>query len=192
MSFTNNIIKNNGNGSVWDGFGNDVEWTGNVVSGNGWNNNITSRGFANLKPVAAFTCPTAARQGQAVSFLNTSYDPDGSIGHVLWDFGDGLPSTDFNPVHAYANPGSYTVSLVVWDNAGRGKLVTHILTVCPTCYDLTGDRAVDMLDLGRFAEEWLWTGSLAGASNVADLNCDGFVNMQDMAVIAGHWLQPCL
>lgn len=31
----------------------------------------------------------------------------------FWDFGDGNTSTDQNPVHTYANAGSYTVSLVV-------------------------------------------------------------------------------
>ena len=189
MSFTNNTIKNNGNGSVWDGFGGDVEWEGNIVAGNLWDNQLTSRGFSNLKPVAAFTCPPVVQSGQTVTFTNTSYDPDGSIGHVLWDFGDGLPSTVLNPTHVYANTGNYTVSLVVWDNFGRGKLVTH--TLCVRSPDLVADGMVDMLDLGRFADEWLWIETLEMLSNVADLNCDGIVNMHDLAIFAGHWLQPC-
>ena len=30
-----------------------------------------------------------------------------------WDFGDGNTSTQLSPLHTYALPGSYTVSLVV-------------------------------------------------------------------------------
>jgi len=30
-----------------------------------------------------------------------------------WDFGDGIKSTDESPVHAYSNPGNYTVTLMV-------------------------------------------------------------------------------
>ncbi len=169
MSFINNTINNNGNGSVWDGFGGDVEWEGNVVSGNRWNNNITSRGFANQKPVAAFICPSAVLPGTAVSFLNTSYDPGGSIGHVLWDFGDGLPSTDLNPTHTYANAGNYTVTLVVWDNLGRGKLVTHTLQVAYTDYytgDLNQDYYVDLDDFLLLTTDWLH------CTDLEDENCD--------------------
>ena len=32
-----------------------------------------------------------------------------------WDFGDGTNSTEQNPVHIFKSPGSYTVSLWVWD-----------------------------------------------------------------------------
>ena len=40
---------------------------------------------------------------------NTTTDADSAIGHVLWDFGDGLPSNDMNPRHAYSKPGTYRV-----------------------------------------------------------------------------------
>ena len=46
---------------------------------------------------------------------------DGSSGTItsrLWDFGDGLTSTDLNPQHTYTAPGSYTVSLTVTGPAG--------------------------------------------------------------------------
>lgn len=129
MSFTNNIIKNNGYDSVWDNFSSDLEWEGNTISGNRNNIQLASRGFSNSKPVAAFTCPTTVVPGQTVSFSNTSSDSDGSIGHVLWDFGDGLPSTDLSPTHTYTDLGSYIVTLVVWDNLGRGMVTTRNITV---------------------------------------------------------------
>ena len=36
----------------------------------------------------------------------------------FWDFGDGITSTDVNPSHMYADPGDYTVTLVVSDSNG--------------------------------------------------------------------------
>lgn len=36
----------------------------------------------------------------------------------LWNFGDNTTSTDVNPVHLYAGPGTYTVTLVVSDTNG--------------------------------------------------------------------------
>ena len=40
-----------------------------------------------------------------------------------WDFGDGKTSTESNPVHVYAKPGEYTISLKVTDD--RGNTVTE-------------------------------------------------------------------
>ncbi len=42
----------------------------------------------------------------------------GSSDIYYWDFGDGSTSTSLNPEHTYAEPGIYTVSLTVSDNAG--------------------------------------------------------------------------
>lgn len=136
ISFTNNTITGNGNGGVWDGFGGDLEWSGNTVAGNfgggggaAWNAQLASRGFANQKPVASFSAPSAVLPGQAVTFTNTSTDPDGSIGRVLWDFGSGLPSHAMNPVFTFNKSGTYAVTLVVWDIPGRASRVTKTITV---------------------------------------------------------------
>jgi PKD repeat protein len=136
ISFTNNTITANGNGGVWDGFGGDLEWSGNTVAGNygggggaAWNAQLASRGFANQKPVAAFTAPSVAQPGQPVTFTNTSTDADGTIGRVLWDFGSGLPSDTMSPVFTWQTAGTYTVTLVVWDNAGRASRAAKVITV---------------------------------------------------------------
>lgn len=41
------------------------------------------------------------------TFTNTSTNAS----TYLWDFGDGMTSTETNPVHTYASPGTYTVTL---------------------------------------------------------------------------------
>ena len=43
-----------------------------------------------------------------VSFTNTSVN----AGNFIWDFGDGTTSTQVNPTHTYAQPGSYNVKLI--------------------------------------------------------------------------------
>ncbi len=135
-SFTNNTIINNGNGAVWGGFGSNLEWSGNTIYGNhggvygdSYNFDLSSSGFSNQKPTAGFDCPSTAQPGQEVSFANTSSDTDGSIAYALWDFGDGIPSTDMNPTHTYTRAGDYVVTLVVWDDEGRGKLTTKSIKV---------------------------------------------------------------
>lgn len=55
--------------------------------------------------------PTAnfawSADGATVTFTNNSSNSQ----TYLWDFGDGMTSTDANPVHTYAAPGDYTVKL---------------------------------------------------------------------------------
>ncbi|MDW8431120.1 MAG: choice-of-anchor A family protein [Flavobacteriales bacterium] len=43
--------------------------------------------------------------------------PDSTVTY-LWDFGDGNTSTDVNPTHTYANPGTYTVKLTACNMHG--------------------------------------------------------------------------
>ncbi|MVN75014.1 T9SS type B sorting domain-containing protein [Hymenobacter sp. HMF4947] len=54
---------------------------------------------------------TGCRQ---ISFMSPSIDFDGKT--YSWKFGDGTTSTDENPVHVYATPGDYTVTLRITTN----------------------------------------------------------------------------
>ena len=77
-----------------------------------------------------------------------SKDSDGTISRFLWSFGDGTPSVAgaAKQNHKFKNPGTYTVRLTVFDNAGcstalvwtgqtaycngnRAATVTHPVTV---------------------------------------------------------------
>ncbi len=60
-----------------------------------------------------------------------SSDPDGSIEHYQWDFGDGSPTQSGVVVgHTYASAGEYSVKLTVWDNWNRtGKATSSIRIV---------------------------------------------------------------
>lgn len=58
-----------------------------------------------------------------VQFVNFSF---GSAPlSYLWDFGDGNTSTQQDPSHTYANPGTYNVCLTIFDNAGCGDSVCY-------------------------------------------------------------------
>ncbi|MCZ2276421.1 MAG: PKD domain-containing protein [Bacteroidia bacterium] len=56
-----------------------------------------------------------------------AYFHDSSVNAVswFWDFGDGFTSTQQHPVHTYANPGTYTVSLTIITNDGCSYTATH-------------------------------------------------------------------
>ena len=46
-----------------------------------------------------------------------------------WDFGDGNTSTDKYTQHAYASPGTYTVSLFVQNGCGNDTTITSTVNV---------------------------------------------------------------
>tara|TARA_B100000809_G_scaffold13768_1_gene12496 strand:- start:38 stop:1942 length:1905 start_codon:yes stop_codon:yes gene_type:complete len=130
LSFFNNIIANNGDASIAnDPGGEDLEWENNEVYGNGYDVQLESRGFDNQKPIADFNIPASGVVGEEIVFTNNSYDPDGEIGHVLWDFDDSYPVSDFSPTHIYTKPGEYRVTLLIWDEPGRGARAEHFITI---------------------------------------------------------------
>jgi PKD repeat protein/lysophospholipase L1-like esterase len=83
------------------------------------------------KPVASFDfAATSTPPSTTIQFFgNGSVDYDGSIQAYAWDFGDGSHSTDVNPTHSYAQPGTYIASLTVTDDAGLKQSKQQTITV---------------------------------------------------------------
>ena len=83
------------------------------------------------KPNAAFTATTTTSclDNNSFSFVNTS--TGGSS--YLWDFGDGITSTQFSPVHSYSLGGTFTVTLIVTNSFGCSdqKIQNQYITVYP-------------------------------------------------------------
>jgi parallel beta-helix repeat protein len=131
ISIINNTLVGNGFTAVTGNSGSDLEWIHNTVAENGNNTQWVSRGFSTRKPVAKFSCPARANSDQAIHFTNKSVAQDGSMEHVLWDFGDGAPSIQFEDTHIYRRPGTYRVTLIVWDNHGRGAIKESVITIDP-------------------------------------------------------------
>jgi PKD repeat protein len=94
---------------------------------------------ASSRPTANFTfSPTAPRANTNVSFNGTASfttEPGREIDSFTWDFGDGSPVvTTSNEIvsHAFTAAGTYRVTLVVADTAGRRSVgFSTTLTILP-------------------------------------------------------------
>lgn len=86
----------------------------------------------NANPIAvAVASPDFGASPLTVSFSSSgTYDPDADPITYGWTFGDGsVGSTDPNPVHQYATPGTYHPILSVYDNKGGIGRDTLVVTV---------------------------------------------------------------
>ncbi len=84
---------------------------------------------ANVAPAAAFT---ASPTFLSVAFDGTSStDTDGTVAGYAWSFGDGTTSTQAAPTKAYAQGGTYAVTLTVTDDKGATASTTKNVTVVP-------------------------------------------------------------
>ncbi|HRZ20003.1 MAG TPA: PKD domain-containing protein, partial [Methanofastidiosum sp.] len=73
----------------------------------------------NKTPKAVAGSDIKVKVGEQVHFDGSgSSDPDGTITSYSWDFGDSRDSNEKEPLHSYATPGVYKVTLVVTDNNG--------------------------------------------------------------------------
>jgi PKD repeat protein/plastocyanin len=64
------------------------------------------------------------------AFMDASFDVDGTVTGWSWDFGDGATDTTPNPVHTFADEGTFGVRFQVRDNSGFwGALDTIPLNV---------------------------------------------------------------
>lgn len=73
----------------------------------------------NHPPVAVANGPYSGLAGQPIQFSSAgTLDPDNNTLRYFWNFGDGVMSTNPNPVHVYGGVGDYLVSLFVNDGYG--------------------------------------------------------------------------
>lgn len=91
----------------YNGFPTTANAWSRTNNSNNCNNAIFRLNVKDDFPVAEFRIPEAGCAPLAVHFENT-----GRGDSFYWDFGDGTTSTLENPSHTYANPGSYTITLI--------------------------------------------------------------------------------
>jgi len=86
--------------------------------------------IVNLPPNAGFSfLPAAPFTDELIQFVDTSFDPDGSITDWAWDLGDGNQSVLRNPMHNYNEAGNYTVTLTVRDDFGSINSTSEVVAI---------------------------------------------------------------
>ncbi len=91
-----------------------------VTNVHGCTKTITRQQYISITPPLtagfSFQVPQGCNVSNTVTFQNLSTGT--GINSYTWDFGDGTTSNDANPVHSFANSGTYNVMLTVITNAG--------------------------------------------------------------------------
>ncbi|MDR3713498.1 MAG: PKD domain-containing protein [Puia sp.] len=84
-----------------------------ITDGAGCSTNIPYTQYVNVNgPLASFyPSGTDVHLNTTVYFYNTTNDYGNSNTVYTWNFGDGSTSTDLNPSHTYATPGTYIVTM---------------------------------------------------------------------------------
>ncbi|MEN6368893.1 MAG: PKD domain-containing protein [Thermotogota bacterium] len=87
----------------------------------------------NEPPIPAFSAlPADPEAGTPVQFRAAdSFDPDGEIRELWWDFGDGTVAEGDSVDHAYTSAGAYSVVLTVSDDRGAAASLTLPVVVWP-------------------------------------------------------------
>ncbi len=90
-------------------------------------------------PIANFSQVVNSCQGTVNFTDNTSGNPTSWI----WNFGDGGASSQQNPTYTYANPGTYTVTLIAFNPFGNSSQ-TSVVTVNPLSFgiNISGTQAI--------------------------------------------------
>jgi PKD repeat protein len=141
-----------------------------VTNSNGCSDTVTinieiEKPFADFNYFSSDTC-----SNNTIYFNDLSYSLNNSIESWKWDLGDGSPPSILqNPSHNYLAPGTYYVSLTVWDASDcmqnivkqiivKSSPIANFTSNAPNCY---GDT-IQFTDLSQSTygsnqiTSWLW------------------------------------
>ena len=134
------VYRSRDNGSTWERFGAELPLV-NVfevkvsADGNSARAATFGRGVWEMRDITNNAVPVAnfnrAVNGLTATFTDASTDADGNntIVRRIWNFGDGVSSSMTNPVHTYAQAGTYNVALTVTDSGGLSNTRTYQVVV---------------------------------------------------------------
>lgn len=101
-----------------------------VTTASGCGDSASNSIFVPTLTTADFTCFTDCDFTTYFTDLSQPGTGD-SIWSWSWDFGDGITSTQQNPVHTYSAAGSYNVTLIVQCSCGNINTTSHEVVVYP-------------------------------------------------------------
>ncbi|MBW2995591.1 PKD domain-containing protein [Candidatus Woesearchaeota archaeon] len=102
---------------------------------------------ANLEPSAVIYASTT--EGEAplqVIFMGIGIDPEGESVTYIWDFGDGTTSASQMQPHTFMTPGTYYVSLDVFDSLGQSGRAFETIEVKSSANQLIATIITDKLN----------------------------------------------
>lgn len=142
--------------------------------------------FDNKSPEISFSCIPS---NLTLNFSLNSFDSDGYISSVVWDFGDSQGSDAFNPSHTYSQPGTYLISCTITDDDGISITDYDYFTV-PANFDIAGDDdLVNILDFSVLFNNWLCDCGEPNWCGGTDFNHDDTVDGIDFSILADKWLK---
>lgn len=108
-----------------------------------------------------FTWEPMGGTNTGIQFTNQS---TGDFNSWEWDFGDGITSTAYHPVHEYSSYGTYYVCLTITDGVSCTDVFCDTIFVEPDCeadfnftYVPTTPIYVQFTDLSTgYPDSWLW------------------------------------
>ena len=111
-------------------------------------------------PVAGFLPDTTGCSPLLVQFRNES-----QFGEVfIWSFGDGIFSSERDPEHLYAVPGTYTVTLTAYNSSGTSSSTStiRVLRSPRAAFDIYPEeitrrgQTVVFYNLSQYSSSWMW------------------------------------
>ena len=138
-----------------------------ISSANGCKDSIFQTLTIYDKPEVDFGYSNACFNEQPILFSDSTTLSSGTIISTLWDFGDSNTSTSINPLHSYAAPGIYRVSLIKTSSNGCKDSVFYNVNVFPEPtadfnYQRLGTdscsipQTFDFVNLSQNAQGFLW------------------------------------
>ena len=100
-----------------------------ATNSNGCSDTFTDSITMNVPPPVEFNYSSACLDTEIQFTVDTATTTITDITNWLWEFGDGITSTDQNATHTYLVSGTYTVSLTALNLNGCSNTVTHEVEV---------------------------------------------------------------
>jgi PKD repeat protein len=136
--------------------------------------------FATSAPGASFSSSTAnPAAGSLVQFTDTS---TGGPTSWAWDFGDGGTSSERNPSHVYAAPGSFTARLTASNASGPASATLPVTVTDAGVLRLNGAHSFDLTLTARDPR----TGNTGSGKVIGQNDVYGYFSLPSLSGNAGN------